>query len=273
MSKEIKFTTDGKKVVVVGKLNAQETIVQEIFIQGEAEIPSGENFVVKSLHDEPSISWKEKNLKDLETRYDKEQKQWSDKIERLNEEKNKVYDSLSARVKWLRNVAKESREEEFKIVINKIADFLDGSEKWVFVGNYSDWRLEKFNEESTNELLDYFESGYGRKRFDSMRLLSLYGKSDGSLVFRVNDYSDGSGSDKDVEFFKCKEDGIKFLQNKLDSVKEYSDHYLKLAEQFNLNLDAEKLSNLQNRKKEGVEKTIKELEAKKEALVVELSKL
>lgn len=273
MSKEIKFTTDGKKVVVVGKLNAQETIVQEIFIQGEAEIPSGENFVVKSLHDEPSVSWKEKTLKDLENRYDKEQKQWSDKIDRLNEEKNKAYDSLSARVKWLRNVAKESREEEFKVIINKIANFLDGSEKFVFVENYSDWHLEKFNEESTNNLLDRFESGYGRKRFDSMRLLSLYGNSDGSLTFRVNDYSDGSGSDKNVEFFKSEEEAILFLQNKLDSVKGYSDNHIKIAEKFNLKLDAEKLSVLQNKKKESVEKRIKELEAQKEALVVELSKL
>jgi len=273
MSKEIKFTTDGKKVVIVGKLNAQETIVQEIFIQGEVELPSGENFVVKSLHDEPSVSWKEKNLKDLESRYEKDSKDWNSKIDRLNEEKRKVYDSLSARVKWLRNVAKESRGDEFKVIINKIADFLDGSEKFVFVENYSDWHLEKFNEESTNNLLDRFESGYGRKRFDSMRLLSLYGNSDGSLTFRVNDYSDGSGSDKNVEFFKSEEEAILFLQNKLDVVKDYSDNHIKIAEKFNLKLDTEKLSVLQSRKKENLEKRIKDLESQKENLVIELGNL
>jgi len=51
MTQNIKFTSDGKKVAVVGKLNAQETIVQEIFVSNGNEIPSGENFVVKSLHD------------------------------------------------------------------------------------------------------------------------------------------------------------------------------------------------------------------------------
>lgn len=59
----IKYTTDGKKVKVLGNLNSQEKIVQEIFIVNESEIPSGEHFVVKTLHDAPAVSWKEKNLK------------------------------------------------------------------------------------------------------------------------------------------------------------------------------------------------------------------
>ena len=55
MKQEIKYTDDGRKVVVLGALNKQEKIVQEIFVIGEQEIPSGENFVVKSLHDAPAI--------------------------------------------------------------------------------------------------------------------------------------------------------------------------------------------------------------------------
>ena len=62
---DIKYTNDGKKVLIVGKLNSQETIVQEIFVSAGQEIPSGENFVVKSLHDAPAESWKEKNLREL----------------------------------------------------------------------------------------------------------------------------------------------------------------------------------------------------------------
>ncbi len=41
-------------------------IVQEIFISNGNEIPSGENFVVKSLHDAPAVSWKENDLKKLD---------------------------------------------------------------------------------------------------------------------------------------------------------------------------------------------------------------
>lgn len=39
---DIKYTGDGKKVLVVGKLNAIQTIVQEIFVSAGQEIPSGE---------------------------------------------------------------------------------------------------------------------------------------------------------------------------------------------------------------------------------------
>ncbi len=56
-----KFLTDGRKVAVLGKLNNAEYIVQEIFVTpaGE-EIPSGENFTAKSLHDAPIESYHKK---------------------------------------------------------------------------------------------------------------------------------------------------------------------------------------------------------------------
>lgn len=260
MNTEYKYTTDGKKVIVVGNLNSQEKIVQEIFISNGNEFPSGENFVVKSLHDTPVVSWKETKLKELEARYEKDQKHWDLQIEKLNNDRSLAYDSLSARVKWLRNIAKEPREEEFKKVVNQIADFLSNTEKWVFTSDYSDWYLEKFNEEGVNYLIDRYESSYGRRRFDSMRLLSLYGRSDGSLVFRINDYSDGSGSDKDVLFFKSKEEGMEFIQNKFDELEKYSDSALKISEKFKLKLDDEKFNAYKSNKKDSIERQVKELE-------------
>ena len=52
-----KFTADGKKVVVVGALNAKETIVQEIFVTDGTEFPAGEHFVVKTLLDAPAETY------------------------------------------------------------------------------------------------------------------------------------------------------------------------------------------------------------------------
>lgn len=267
---EIKFTTDGRKVVVIGNLNSQEKIVQEIFIVNGNEIPSGENFVVKSLHDAPAISWKEKQLKTLEATYEKDKKYWEDLIEKVSNEKKLAYDSLSARVKWLRNVAKEPRDKEFKKVINQIGDFLSDTEKWVFVKGYSDWHLEKFNEEGCNNLLDRFEGSYGRKRFDEMRLLSLFGRSDGSLVFRINDYSDGSGSDKDVVFFKSKEEALVFIQKEFDNEQKYNDSNLKIAERFNLKLNEYKLNAYNDEKRLSIERQVKELQSKIEELQIKL---
>ncbi len=272
MNTEYKYTTDGKKVIVVGNLNSQEKIVQEIFIVNGNEIPSGENFVVKSLHDAPAVSWKETKLQELESRYEKDKKEWDSKIERLNQDKRLAYDSLSARVKWLRNVAKEPRDEEFKKVVNQVADFLSDSEKWVFVRNYSGWELEKFNDEGVNNLIDRFESGYGRKRFDEMRLLSLFGRSDGSLVFRINDYSDGSGSDKDVVFFKSKEEALTFMQIEFDKLDKYSDDHLKTAEKFSLKVDAGKLKFYDAAKRANIERQIKEHQTRIDELLTKLNK-
>lgn len=260
MSTEYKYTTDGKKVIVVGNLNSQEKIVQEIFLVNGNEIPSGENFVVKSLHDAPAISWKESKLIELEARYEQDKREWDSKIDRLNQDKRLAYDSLSERVKWLRNVAKEPRSEDFKKVINHIADFLSDTDKWVFVRNYQGWHLEKFNEDGGNSLIDRLEDSYGKRRFDTMRLLSLFGRSDGSLVFRVNDYSDGSGSDKDVEFFKSKEDALLFIQNEFDNIKEYCESDFKNAEKFNLKLDEVKVKVYKLKTNASIDKQVKELE-------------
>lgn len=46
----IKYTADGKKVVVIGDLNQTEKIVQEIFVTEDGcEIPTGERFVIKKV--------------------------------------------------------------------------------------------------------------------------------------------------------------------------------------------------------------------------------
>lgn len=111
----IKYTTDGKKVVVVGELNQTETIVQEIFVtENGDEIPQGERFVVKSLLDQPSESWKEKKLRELAETFVSESSKWDHKIKQLNSEKSLIFDSLSARVRWLRKVADESKHEQFE---------------------------------------------------------------------------------------------------------------------------------------------------------------
>ena len=273
MNQEIKYTTDGKKVVVVGNLNSQEKIVQEIFIVNGNEIPSGENFVVKTLHDAPAISWQETKLKALEAAFEKDKKEWDSKIEGLNRDKRLAYNSLSARVKWLRSVAKEPREAEFKKAINQIADFLSDSEKWVFVRDYTSWHLQPFNENGVNNLLDRYESSYGNKRFDSMRLLSLFGRSDGSLVFRINEYSDGSGSDKDVVFFKSKEEALTFIQQEFEQIKKYSSYDLENAKKFDLKIDEDKLNIYNESKKASIEKQIKETEDKLAILKTDLNKI
>lgn len=73
---EIKYTSDGRKVVVIGRLNNTEMIVQEVFVRDDgSEIPSGEQFTAKGLHDAPVKSWQEKHSEKMTARYDELQQQ------------------------------------------------------------------------------------------------------------------------------------------------------------------------------------------------------
>jgi len=64
-----KYLSDGRKVVIIGQLNNIESIVQEIFItESGDEVPSGERFTTKNLHDEPVESYKSKQEKKMDSK-------------------------------------------------------------------------------------------------------------------------------------------------------------------------------------------------------------
>lgn len=256
----IKYTTDGKKVVVIGNLNQTEKIVQEIYVTNDGcEIPQGERFVVKSLLDEPSKSWKEKKLEELENIYERESQTWELKTERLNEEKSKIYEALSSRVKWLRGVAKEPEMKSLNNALNTIADFLDGSEKWVLVDTFDGFILEKFNEDGCSNIESSIDDNYSRYQYTSMRLLSLFGDSNGNFDFKINGYSDGSSSDEKVLFFKYREEAIKYIQNKINNIPEYSYRDMKDIDTFCLKADIGKRNKYNEGRIELTQKRIKEL--------------
>lgn len=273
--KNIKYTTDGKKVVIIGDLNQTEKIVQEIFVtENGDEIPQGERFVVKNLLDVPVKSWKQDELEKLERRFEKEKTEWETRLKKLNDDKQLAYDSLSARVKWLRNVAKEpDRDEKFKKVINTLADFLSDSEKWIFIKNYSEWYLEKFNEHGYNHLIERTESDYNQRRYDGMRLLSLFGDEKRNLVFKVNDWNDGSGQDKDIFFFSSESEALEFIQSEFNKIEKYSESSISIAKKFYLKLDNEKLRVFTEERKKNIQNQIIEAEKRLKDLQNNLSQV
>lgn len=187
---DIKYTDDGKKVLVVGKLNAQQTIVQEIFVSAGQEIPSGENFVVKSLHDAPAESWKEKNLRELEQRYEKQKKD-------LEQQINQQHQRLSI----IKDKAKHHADALFKFVdkadegsLDLLKKVMSGQITHIFVSGYSP---EIFEWDDGKGVYDE-ERNYGRVEIKGIKLLSLYGYSDGDLEYRLHTYRDGSGGSQQV---------------------------------------------------------------------------
>lgn len=269
--KNYKYTTDGRKVVVIGDLNQTEKIVQEIFVTEDGdEIPSGERFVAKSLLDTPALSWKATALLKAEAEYDKESREWERKLNLLRQQKSLAYDALEARVKWLNQVAKQPHPQALTKVVETLSFFLSEKEKWVLVGTPSSFELVEFKEDEINALMDRTENTYSRKRFDAMRLVSIYGKSDGDFEYIINDYSDGSGGGKNVMFFKSKREALKYMQKEFDELKEYNYLHLISARKHGLILEEGKLDKYYKERRVIIEKDIESLKKNLQAREAEL---
>lgn len=249
-TQNIKYTTDGRKVVVIGNLNSQEKIVQEVFIINDAEIPSGENFVVTSLHDAPAISWKEKSLKDVEIRYEKEYRENLKSLENLQKDYNLKSSIIKAKLQFLKKLELNLTEDK----LNQLISFISGSSKFIVMDTYSDVEIVDYD-------LAIADRDYGR--FDALRLLSIFGRTDGELEFRKNDYSDGSGSWRTVIPCETYEEAFEFLKERFDNkIKEkgVNNYSIKTAEKYNLEIPKDALATYKDKEKEGILKNIKQQE-------------
>lgn len=239
MAREIKYTTDGKKVVVIGNLNSTDKIVQEIFIIDGSEIPSGEHFVVKSLHDAPAVSWKEKDLKEWEERYNTQKKLYENQFYDLKKKMEQEYSLFRGKVSYLRKAIDQIGVKSFDMVV----DFLSGEIKYLVSARY------------TPEILTWseFRCEYSE---DKIKLLTLFGDDDGTLTWGLNRYSDGSGGNSFYHAFTNKEDAIKKLTELLLAKKEVNEYDLKAARQYNIELDTEKVASFKQKKVAELQKNI-----------------
>lgn len=194
---ETKFLSDGRKVVVVGALNNQETIVQEVFVtqQGD-EIPGGERFVVKSLHDQPVESW-------LSREKAKQEKAFADaklKIEKINSEISNLQNTLSFWREMVKQV-KAFSDHINDADLDHFADVMTGQVKFAIRRDYGVPSIERYE-----DFMSSIDNYYGRKKFEGIKCLSLLGSTNGDIALRVNCYSDGSGGSDTVEFYKTIEE-------------------------------------------------------------------
>lgn len=205
---DIKYTNDGKKVLIVGKLNSQETIVQEIFVSAGQEIPSGENFVVKSLHDAPAESWKEKNLRELEARYETSRKKWEAEIDQQGRRLSMIKEKAKLHADALFKFVEKSDSESMQL-LKKV---MSGQITHIFVSGYSP---EIYEWEGGNGNLD-IDNYNGRSEVKGIKLLSLYGYSDGDLEYRLHTYRDGSGGSEQIWPTCSYDEALKLAQAECD---------------------------------------------------------
>jgi hypothetical protein len=208
---EVKYTTDGKKVSVVGKLNNTETIVQEIFVTANgAEIPSGENFVVKSLHDQPVESWKEKQLRELEARYYREKNEWEEKITKQKRILENSVAKAALKADSLLDFVDNSNESQLKTL--KL--MLSGKINYFFIDDTWNPRISTWDDEM------YTSDGYDDGKVRNLKLLVVAGASKGYLNYGVSLYSDGSGSKSRIYPFETREEALAYAQKVFDDICE-----------------------------------------------------
>lgn len=214
---ETKYLSDGRKVVICGKINQTEYIVQEIFVNKDgSEIPSGENFTAKSLHDTPVESWKQKEEKRIEDVLNKRKVE----LEKIDNEIKQLRKKREAAAEWVKRN---------NFIQNKLADFDWNHFADVFTGNIKyavrlGWSLEVVDFETACEDFD-------RYNFDGLKAISLVNKYNVNTNYReyrfeVNNYKDGSGSATEFKFFNSLEGLQEFLKDKVKEL--FSENKLSL---------------------------------------------
>lgn len=202
---DYKYLSDGRKVVVIGQLNNVESIVQEIFItESGDQVPSGEKFTTKNLHDEPVISYKVKEEGRIEKRIlDFKAQQKRAEIER---------DNILFKLKAMRELFKQTTALSQNLDENKLdtlVRFMSGTVKWLV---YEDYGMPTLVDFMSGVIA--VDNWNGRKSFEGIKLINILGRSDGDLEYRINRYPDGSGSNGDVSVtaFNNREDAIEKIK-------------------------------------------------------------
>jgi len=236
----IKYTNDGRKVKVIGQLNSKQIIVREIFIDGDTEIPTGEDFIVTSLLDKPLMTWKEKQLTEIEESYDKRKSEYTIKTRTLKNEYSNLLTKLGEKNKFIRNYIKS---ENTMKVFNFVNDILTGKIKYMV----NDWFYKI-------KILEYdeFIASYG-----GIKLLTLLGSDNGNLEIKINQYSDGSGGNDTYHFFKTKEEAFNYIKNRIESIDKanvLTQEIVEKSKEYGANINIELLNEWKKNKLSSIEK-------------------
>lgn len=207
---ETKFTKDGRKVAVVGKLNKTQYIVQEIFVtENGDEFPQGENFTVDSVFDEKVESHKDREIKTLNDNIEKAKKS----LDSINHEIKQFEQRRTAAAEIMKQIdctIKELPNFDFDFFCDfacgnfKYAISLDNRGRMVNKGSHYEDPIDVFARFERN-------SWNNVDKFDMVRLVSLLGKSNGNLEYGISRWSDGGDFSTGWVFFKTRTDLFNWL--------------------------------------------------------------
>ncbi len=259
-----KFTADGKKVAVIGYLNAKETIVQEIFVYDGTEFPAGEHFVVKTLLGVPAETYehrKERELKENIKKLEKDRDILKNEISRFIANAA----AASEKVKWIKGIT----EPEVEKVFENIKSVLCNEYTHIVFKDYHGLIIEEWNVELFSQ-----DDRYGENRgFNGIRMVSLYGVWNKRLEmdWRVYDYRDGSGSSEKFTPCKSLQEAIDYCAGVINSQDCISDKDVDLCLKYNIPVDKEKNAKRIKMKRDLKEKEIAQTKERLEKQIAELA--
>jgi len=264
---ETKYTKDGKKVAVIGKLNNTEWIVQEIFVSNGQEFPGGENFVVTSLLDELAETWQEKKDGEKQANTERSVKELNVTLSRLRKEKTQL--RMDIDLSKLINKVKEKYTDVDIEQFDSLFAFMSGSITHLVIPDWNSvYKIETFPEAI---------KGLDDDKFNGLRLISLFGcnkygeryKNDSlSLDWRINRWRDDSGNWTKIYPCKSYEEAVGIVDS-LIIKNDTTEKLIQLKKKYGLkNPTEEKIKVFKNKfienKKEAIQKAkenVEQLEA------------
>lgn len=217
---ESKFLSDGRKVTIIGQLNNTEWIVQEVFVTAQGdEIPSGERFTTKSLHDSPVETYKdrqEKKLNESIRALQNKETALQESIKKLERERTAYEKTFKSTEALSDSLLKQIDEGAF----NLLCDVMSGNVKYLIEdSSYGVYEPKLF--------LDALKSydGYDTE----IKLISLFGRSDGSLVYKLSQYYDGSGGSREIKLIRTDEELAQYYTDKVKEIFEKNPNYINMS--------------------------------------------
>lgn len=272
---DIKYTKDGKKVAVIGKLNNEQWIVQEIFVANGKEFPAGENFTTKTLLDEPAETWQTRHNRETELQKEK----LKDRIKQLDSEACII--KRKARAGELINRITKKYQDINIAEFETLVAFMMGQITHIVI---KDWRT--FRVLSLIDTLENVDNHGSWSSFDGLKLVTLFGcnssgerwgenksfsKESFCLEWRINQYRDGSGSETIIYPCTSHEEAVKLIDNLVAKKEKATAELIELKEKYNLKHPT--MKKIQAYKKEvikGKKETIKNCKGKLNAAEQEL---
>lgn len=223
---EHKYTADGKKVRVVGELSNKEYIVQEIAIVDGEEVAIISNFTVKDLYDEPTITWRNKHIEELEAIYERKEADCKKKIKDIFDMENDLLEKVS-RLQYRLDYVEKVTDKANKHTLDTLIDFLSGNVKWIVIND----KFPALLEWSKNDI-----------QYGKIRIVSLFGNKEGTFQYGMNNYAGYYEADNIyfIPFTNYEDAFAKFKELVLET--KISKELIVCAKKYDIQLDIDKVT-------------------------------